>query len=195
MVLDMLKQFNWVDILIVIILFRICYIALKNGLSQEIFKLCGTLLALYLSLHYYSSLSDFMASRTGLKSINGVFLNFISFIFLSILGYLVFVILRKLFWRFIKFEPVFELNKWGGSILGICRAILVSSLLMYILVISPVRYFAHSIQNAYSGKKLFFKIAPTTYSWLWNRIMSKFMTNEKFNLLVSEVQEELESKK
>ena len=194
MALSIIKHFNWIDILTVIILFRISYIAIKNGLSQEIFKLSGALLACYLTLHYYSSLSDFTAGRMGLKSINVVFLNFIFFVTLSILGYLILVILRKIFWRFIKFEPVVELNKWGGFILGICRAILAVSLLMYIFVTSPTGYFRHSVQNSYSGEKMF-KIAPATYSWLWNRIVSKFMAIEKFNLSVSEVQKDLETKK
>lgn len=194
MLLGMLKEFKWVDIFVVIILFRICYIAIKNGLSQEIFKFLGALLALYLSLHYYSSLSDFMARRLGLKSIDGLFLDFVSFVVLSILGYLILVIFRKVFWRFIKFEPVLELNKWGGFILGIGRGILAVSLALYIFVISPAGYFRHSVQNSYSGKKMF-KIAPATYRWFWDRIVSKFMAAEKFNLRVSEVQKDLETKK
>jgi membrane protein required for colicin V production len=194
MVLNIVRHINWIDILAVIILFRISYIAIKNGLGQEIFKFLGILLALYLSLHYYSSLSDFMARRIGLKSASGLWLNFIIFIFSSLVGYLIFVILRKIFWRFIKFEPVFELNKWGGFILGVCRAILVISLIGYILAISPAKYFRHSIQNSYSGKKMF-KIAPATYAWLWNKIVSKFMITEKFNLSVSEVQKDLLNEK
>jgi len=87
-----------------------------------------------------------------------------------------------------------NLNKWGGFILGITRAILLVSLVIYMLVISPGTYLTHSVQKAYSGKQLF-KIAPRAYSVLWNNILSKFMTQEEFNQETLKVQENFESKK
>ena len=52
--LSILRQFNWLDILALVIVIPIAYIAFKLGFTAEIFKLPGTLLGLYLAFHYYS---------------------------------------------------------------------------------------------------------------------------------------------
>jgi uncharacterized membrane protein required for colicin V production len=188
MQLDTIRQFNWADIFVVILLLRIGYIALKSGLTIELFKLLGITLATYLSLHYYIAWAGFMQGLGAMKKIPLEFLSFVSFLALAVLGYLIFVVLRSLFYRFIKMETVPNLNKWGGFVLGIARAILLASLIMFILVISPISYFKNSVNGAYLGKRIL-KVSPITYSLIWNNLASKFMAKEKFNEAVLEVQE------
>jgi hypothetical protein len=103
------------------------------------------------------------------------------------------MLLRKVFSRFIQMEAVPNLNKWGSLILSMMRSFLFVSLLIFILVIAPTGYFRNSLNNSYSGKRLF-NIAPTTYTWLWNSIMSKFRTQEKFNETIFEFQTSLTEK-
>ena len=186
MQLDTIRQFNWVDIFVVILLLRIGYIALKSGITIELFKLLGTVLATYLSLHYYISWADFIQRLSVIKNIPQELLGFFSFVILVMLGYSIFVLLRSVFYRFIKMEAVPNLNKWGGFILGIARAILLLSLIMFILVISPIGYLKNSVNGSYLGKRIL-KISPTTYSLIWNNLASKFMAKEKFNEAVLEV--------
>jgi uncharacterized membrane protein required for colicin V production len=185
--LNSLKQFNWVDIFFVILLIRICYVAIKNGFSVELFKLLGTVSAIYLSLHYYIIFPDYIVGRIGVKNIPLEYLTFFSFVSLATLGYLIFMLLRKVFSRFIHMEAVSNLNKWGSLILSVIRSFLLISLLIFIFVIAPTDYFRNSVNNSYSGKHLF-TIAPTTYTWLWNSVMSKFRTQEKFNDAILKVQ-------
>lgn len=189
MVLEALKQFNWVDILAIIILFRICYISLKLGLKAEFFKLLGTVVAIYLSLHYYTTFSDLLVGRAPFtkERIPLEFMDFLSFASLAVLGYLVFVSLRVLFYRFLKMETVEELNLWGGFILGIVRGLLLIGLIIFMFGISSINYLKNSVINSYSGSYLF-KIAPATYELLWKGLASKFMENEKFNQTIIEVQ-------
>ncbi len=188
MPIDIIKQFNWVDIFVVIVVFRICYISLKNGLAKEFFKLLGTLTAIYISLHYYIVICDFIRKSLPTEKVPLEFLDFLVFTVLAILGYLVFVLLRSIFHRFIKMEAVPKLNKWGGLVLGILRSFLLAGLIIFMLAISSIGYFKKSTENSYFGKR-FFNIAPNTYSWLWNTITSKFMTAEKFNNKVTEFQQ------
>jgi len=185
--LNVLKQFNWVDIFFVIILIRTCYVAVKNGFPAELFRLLGIILAIYLSLHYYINFSDYIIGYAGAKNLPPEYLTFISFVVLVILGYLIFTLLGKVFSRFIKMEAIPNLNRWGSLILGIARSFLLVSLLIFIFVIAPTGYFRNSVNNSYSGKRLF-KIAPAAYTWLWNSIMSKFRTQEKFNDAILKVQ-------
>jgi len=193
MLLDTIKQFNWVDILVVILLFRIGYIAIKNGLAVGFFKLLGALFAIYLSLHYYTGLSDFVRGRIGIKKLPLEFLDFLFFVALASLGYLIFVLLRTVFCHFIKTEAAPKLNQWGGFILGAVRGFLCVGLITFMLAISSVSYLKNSVKDSYSGRYLF-KFTTDTYSWLWNAVTSKFMTGEKFNKTILEVQEGLTKK-
>lgn len=192
MVLDVITQLNWIDILIVILLFRIGYIAIKNGLPCEFFKILGIIAAIYLSLHYYTGLSDWVTDRMPVAEEKAPleFLDFLMFLVLAIIGYLIFVILRTIFYRFVKIEAVRNLNKWGGFVLGIARGFLLVALVTFALEISSIGYLKNSVNSSYSGKRVL-KLAPLTYSWLWNNLMSKFMTSEKFNQTIVEVQEGL----
>lgn len=192
MLLEVLRRINWVDILVIIILFRIGYVAIKNGLSAELFKFMGTLLAVYLSLHYYTALADWVRQRLGVDTerVPLEFLDFICFVVLTIAGYLVFVLLRLAFYRLIKMEAAPRLNQWGGFVLGIARGFLLIGLVIFMLVISSVSYLKTSVANSYSGRQLI-KVAPDTYSWLWDNILSKFMPTEKFNQTAVEVQKGL----
>ena len=189
MVLGILKQLNWFDVVVLILLFRIGYIALRSGLPIELFKLLGTVLAIYLSLHYYTAGSDFIRSRFAAdKKMPLEFLDFLVFLGLAISGYLILVLLRSVFYRFLKLEAVDRLNKWGGFLLGIARGMLVSGLIIFMLVISSISYLRMSVRSSYLGIR-FFKVAPNTYSWLWNNLASKFMAQEKFNKTILEVQD------
>lgn len=189
MFLDALKHINWVDILILIILFRICYVSIETGLPLSIFKLLGITLALYLSLHYYTKLSDFLRSRIlFLESLPLELIDFICFLFLVAAGYLIMIIARIFVHRFVKMEVVSGFNRWGGFSLGLVRAVLLCGLLMYTLAVSGIGYLRQSAKDSLLGNK-FFYVAPATYTWIWNALISKFSAAEDFNLNVTKLAE------
>ncbi|MCM8795922.1 MAG: CvpA family protein [Candidatus Omnitrophica bacterium] len=191
MLLTILKQFNWVDILVIILYLRIIYIAFKSGLIAEFFKLLGTLLAIYLALHYFTFLSDWVSARLPVVREKAPLesLDFLCFVILTLVGYFSFVLLRSVFSRIIKTEAMPGLNRWGGFILGLIRGYLVVGLVIFMFVISSISYLKKSTQHAYTGRHLF-QVAPATYKWFWEKVASKFMTHEKFNATLSEIQED-----
>jgi len=186
MLTAIVRQFNFLDLIILIILFRICYIAIKMGLPVEFFKLMGVLTATYLSLHYYTKLSDIIQARFFYKYLPLEFLDFLIFLILVGIGYLVFVILRSMFYRFMKMEAVPKINKIGGFILGLARGYFTIGLVVYMLTISSVSYLNHSVRYSYLGKRAI-SIAPGAYNWIWNNFVSKFSLKEKSNQTVFEV--------
>ncbi|MDD5165908.1 MAG: CvpA family protein [Candidatus Omnitrophica bacterium] len=187
MTLGVLKQLNWVDILFIIVLIRICYAAVKSGFLAEFFKILGTVFATFLSLHYCTALTDYVKDFAPLKPVSVEFLDLISYLILAIVGYLVFVVLRIAILRFVKMEAVPKLDKWGAFILGFLRGFLLNSLIVFALITSTIPYLKHSAFNSYSGETVF-KIAPSVYSGIWNSFASKFMTNDKFNESILEAQ-------
>jgi uncharacterized membrane protein required for colicin V production len=192
MLLDIIKQFYWLDILLIIILFRIGYIAFKNGLTMEIFKFFGSIAAIYVPMHYYSVFSDWIIKKIPLigEKTPLQFLDFISFTCLAIISYVIFILMRIVFNRFIQMKAAQNLNRWGGLILGIARGFLLTGVITFMLAISCVSYLKQSVINSYSAKYLL-KIAPATYSWLWNGFFSKIAPSEKFNETILEVQKDI----
>ena len=180
MLIEILGQFNFLDILILILLFRVCYVAMHTGLPVESFKLAGTLASIYLSLHYYVFLSDLIQKKIDLSLMPLEFADFLIFLFLAIIGYLLFMALRGVFFNFIKLEAVAPLSKWGGLFFGILRGLLLVSLICFSMSISSVSYLNKSVKSSYLGSRLN-QVAPNTYKWLWDGFFSKFMGSEKFN--------------
>ena len=190
MLLNILKQINWVDIFILIIIVRICYVSVKTGFPIELFKLIGTLAAIYLSLHYYLVLSNNIKNWLYLgDKLPFEFLQFVVFSLLALGGYCFFVLIRSIFYRFLKMEAVSTLNKWGSLILGVARAIFLASLIMFMLVISSVGYFNNSVKASYLGKMIFV-VSPNTYTWIWNAVISKFASGENYNKAITSINED-----
>jgi uncharacterized membrane protein required for colicin V production len=185
MLLDILAKFNFLDFIILIVLFRICYIAAKMGLSVEIFKFLGVIFSTYIALHYYTILSDIIQRNFLPKEMPLEFLDFVIFICLIALGYLCFVGVRSVLFRFIQLNTVPKINQILGLFLGIGRGFLVIGLISFTLVISSITYFNSSVKHSYLGSKAFL-ILPQTYGWLWSNIFSKFSAKEKFNPTVTE---------
>ena len=180
MLIEIISKFNFLDIIILIILFRVCYVAIHTGLPVELFKLVGTLAAIYLSLHYYIFLSDLIQKKVDLSLMPLEFADFLIFLCLAIIGYLFFVAWRGVFFNFIKLEAVAALSKWGGLFLGVLRGILLVGLISFSLSISSISYLNKSVKSSYLGSRVF-RVAPDTYRWLWDSFFSKFMGSEKFN--------------
>lgn len=102
MVADSLKYFNWVDILVIMISLKIIYTALNKGMVIEFFKLCGTIFTIYVSLHYYTNVSDWMRLHAGLTRMPLEFLDFLICLSLAVLSYIIFIFIRVVFARLVK---------------------------------------------------------------------------------------------
>ncbi len=188
MVVEAVKQFNYLDIIILIILFRICYIAVKSGIVAESFKLLGVISAIYIASHYYTLLSDVILKGYMSKIMPLEFADFIVYILLAGAAYFLFILLRSTFCRFIKTEAAPNFNKYGGIVVGLIRAYFTVGLVIYVLMISSVSYISGSVKHSYLGSK-FSSVAPNTYGWLWGAVFSKFSPQEKINPVVNEVKE------
>jgi uncharacterized membrane protein required for colicin V production len=165
---------------------------MKTGIIVELFKLLGTLLAIFLAYHNYARLADFLLDRFAIKVVPIEFLDFMSFAVLLILGYLVCLLLRIAFFHIVKVETVSLINRWGGLVLSIGRGILFVSIIIYLLAISTITYFKDSVDASYFGKATM-KIAPAVYGALWNGAVSKFMPQGEFNKNIEEIINSLKS--
>lgn len=192
MLIEILKQFNWLDFLVAILIIRIVYIALNSNFPLELFKLLGTFASSYLSLHYFTFFTDWLGQRNpGVQQkVPLQFMDFISFITLAVIGYLLFVALRLVFDSFIKMEIPRAINKWLALSLGAIRGLFLASLVTFAIAISSVAYLEQSVKDSFMGRRII-NVAPRAYIWTWGRIVSRFAIGEDFNQTVVEVQKNI----
>jgi len=180
---NFLLRLNWVDIVIVILVVRICYISIKTGFVPEIFKLAGIICAIYLALHYYMSLGASLQKNSFASVVPPEYFDFICFLALAGLGYLIFFLLRGGLYRLMEVKTIPAVAKWGGIITGLLRCYFTVGLIVFAFSISTVRYFKDSGAKSYIGSRLS-DVAPATYSWIWDNLASKLSPNEKVNSTV-----------
>lgn len=187
--LHYLKDWNWIDIFIVILFVRICYISVKNGIFIELTKLLGTTLSIYLACHYYILAGNYLHAHIPL-SVKLEFLDFLGFFILVLIGYLVFLAFRATLGQLIRLEAVPLLNRWGAFIFGIFRAVLFCSLIMFMLFISSISYLRNSVTDSSFGIKIL-SVTPKVYTAVWDGFMSRFMFKERLNPIISQIQARL----
>lgn len=175
---DLLTQFNWVDALVFTpILLRSIYIGVRQGFVVEFFKTLGILFISYFTLHYYSSLGDFLAGKTSIAPELAQIIFYLAISFFIFIG---FMFIRQGLFCIIKVEVVTLLKSWGGAILGFVRGIFLTSIIFIFLLVSNNKYLIDSIKQSYFANKVI-HIAPYSYRFMFNNLVSKFSAEEKLN--------------
>jgi len=183
-----LGMLNWIDVLFIILLIRILYVSFLGGFFAECFKFFGAILAIYLSLHYYTALSDFIVSKVGFfKSWPLEFMDLIALLLLAVFSFFIGWLLSYAFTKVAKIEAIPALQRWGGFVMGCLRAVLLCGFITYACSASSVKYLHDKADASYFGGWLI-HVAPRTYSAIWNGFTSHFMTSEQFNKTVTEVE-------
>jgi uncharacterized membrane protein required for colicin V production len=154
-------RFNWVDVLIIIIMLRISYVAFQDGLSHEIFPLLGTAFTVVFSLHYYHKFALFLSQNASGPAIT--LLDFVSFIIIAVGASFLFRIIKAVLDKMINvtWHPLIE--KAGGLLAGIARAGLIASVVLIILSLVPLPYLQRSIRDRSYAGVYFLSIGPVVY--------------------------------
>jgi len=183
---DLSKQFNWIDILVFLIFLRVIFVSLKNGLSVEFFKVLGIFCAAFAALHFYPSLADYLASGSGNENRPGAFFGLAAFVLIVVTTCVVFWVVRLLFSRYaeLTIDPV--LSRCGGLAAGAARAFLLTSIILFALLVTEIPYFKRSVLFSYTGSYCA-TVAPTTYTWFFKSIVSRLLPGQHYNAAVNEV--------
>ena len=171
--MGIITKINWIDILAVIIVVRISYVALQDGLSHEIFPLIGAVLTAAMSIHYYRDLASFAQNMVSLPI---PLLNMLAFLTLVIGLGLIFKLARALVDALMKvtWHPLAE--KSGGLIFGLLRASVVVSIVFTLMSLTPLSYLQYSIKERSLTGSYFLKVAPgisSKLAWAFPTINKK----------------------
>lgn len=184
---ETLPKFNWIDIVVIALIFITSYRGFKKGIIVEMFKLLSIVLAIYISVHYFSLASDLLFHYFPVAKL--VIWDFISFALLAVSAYFAVTVLRSVFLRFIKVEAAGSFNKWGGLLTGFLRGVLTVSMLFLLFYFSTVGYLKESVQKSSLGSRCAL-IDVKVYEFIFNNVASKFFPGEKLNQGIYEVLEE-----
>ncbi|HDZ77381.1 MAG TPA: CvpA family protein [Candidatus Omnitrophica bacterium] len=174
---DLMSQLNWIDVLIITLLFRSTYIGAKQGVIVEIFKLLSFISISFFTLHYYAVWGDFLNNATPLdKSASYVF----CYLLITSVLLFIFKFARHSFLRIVKIEVIEFLSFWGGVLFGFIRGFLVSSLICLFFFVFTGDYLKGSVRQSFSGGRVL-KISPVVYKSIYNGLIIKFNPNSELN--------------
>jgi len=159
--MEIIRQINWVDIVVLILIVRTTYVALQHGLTHEVFPLIGSIAMLLVSLRYYSGLG--LAISKTLFNLPLALSNFFSFLILIIglglLCKLVNTILAKLVK--VEWHPLIE--RFGGFVTGLLRGSIIAGITLTVLALLPIPYLQSSIRDRSLIGMSFLRIGPDIY--------------------------------
>lgn len=174
---DAIRQFNWIDVLIVAMVFRSAYIGAKQGVVVETFKLSAFVFISFFTLHYYAIWGDFLSRVT---PVDKPACNVFSYLAISSLILVIFKFSRRSLLRVVRIEVIDLLGFWGGLFLGFIRGFFVSSLICLFFFVFNNDYFKGSVQQSFLGKKVL-NVSLSTYKVVYHGLIIKFNPNSKLN--------------
>ncbi len=149
------------------------YIGFRLGLSAELAKLIGVTGGFFVSFRYYQPVGDLLAQKTFLLAEWAAALSMVG---LTAAVYLGLVLAIRLLGKLasVTFQP--KLNKAGGLVIGLARALLICSLALVVCRQLPSAYLQASIdERSMSGRPLS-RVAPAVYDTLFP-MAGRFLTS------------------
>ena len=161
----------------VIIMARIVYIGIKTGFIIEFFKLAGILLAVFLLLHYYSSLAVIVPDRVPISKAGAQIFFFV--LLWSAITF-VFRLIREGVLLLFSVEANKKIDQWGGGILAVVRGLVICSLTLFLLLLAKSHYIEKLVKTSIA-QRCVLNISVGIYTAVHNGFVSKFFPDEKIN--------------
>jgi len=168
--MEIAAKANVIDFLFLILGLRIVYIAVSRGFIRESFKITGLLLGSFFAFQYYSFFSNNINLQ--IPFLNREYLYFLSFLTIFLGIGMAFSLLRLMITvLFKKKETSSSRSKWGLVLMGGFRAVFLSSIIIFLLSLSPLNptYYQKSISCS-----IFKNVAAKIY-------LASFRIYKKFN--------------
>jgi len=180
---DLARQFNWLDVVYLILLIRVCYVAQERGSLVEIFKVLGLLIGILLSFENFNFLGEFIRNQL---SIPPELINAVCFVALLIFGYFISMVFRDLILKFIKRkDKPAPLDKLAALVLGAFRASLIFSLVLLTLRLSGPENMRNDVKRSYLAP-YFLELSSKTHLFIFNVIIKKIKPDFQANPTIQE---------
>jgi uncharacterized membrane protein required for colicin V production len=178
MLIHLIKSINWIDAALAVLFIRIIFVGVQNGFISEFFKCLGVVVAIFISLHYYSVLAAWMAQKTHFA---WGYWDLLMFVDLWAAVIFFFKLVRDGMALLFKAETIHQgFDKYTGGILAVGHGILVCSLTIFFILLihfGPLtRMTLHSFSFKIAGR-----VDVSIYSYLYNHLIDKLFAGEQYN--------------
>ena len=182
MLTHLFNSINWIDAGLAVLFIRIIFVGVKNGFISEFFKCIGIIVAIFISLHYYSFLAAWMAQKT---HFTWKYWDLLMFVDLWGAVMFFFMLVSNGMLLLFKAETIHQgFDKYTGGFLAVLRAILICSLTIFAILLihnGPVtRMTLHSFSFKIAGH-----VDVSIYSYLYNNLVDKLFAGEHYNTAVA----------
>ena len=158
--MEWLARVNWVDVIVIIIILRSTYVGSQRGLLGEFFHIFWIFIAIIFSTHLYFPISQFL-NKYLFIAVN--ISDLISFLFVAGVIYLIFRFAGKFLQKTVKIEVFPNLNRIGGSILGLVKGLALTMIITLVMLLIPIRYVYYSVHTKSLTGPFFIKAGTTVY--------------------------------
>jgi len=184
MLTHLIKSINWIDAALAFLLIRMIFVGVKNGFISEFFKALGVVVAVFVSLHYYSFLAAWAAEKTKFSS---EYWDLLVVVLLWLAVALFFKLLRSGVLILFKAETTHQgFDKYAAGIVAVGRGILVCSMTIFLILLTHYATMMRMTLNSYSYK-VAGRVSVSTYSFLYNHLIDKLFVGEHYNTAAAQV--------
>lgn len=142
-----MNGFNWLDIVILLLMGSLALRGFWRGLVREILDLVGIFLAFWLTYRYAYQAGEGIADFFGWSSLNPRLVWLLGFGAI-LLGIGLLLTLVNGLWEAVAFEPLSLFNHLGGGGIGLLKGGIVAALFLLFLQVLPFPPLAESIQHS-----------------------------------------------
>jgi uncharacterized membrane protein required for colicin V production len=184
----MLTQFflniNWVDVALAVLLVRTIFLSVQTGFVAEAFRFFGTLLAVFICLHYYHGIAEAIDGKIHLSP---NILQLIVFVLLWIIIIVAIKFLKDGALMLFKVETTHKgFDQYGAGFLGVGRGLLICSLTIFVILLIHNPRLSRMTFKSYSYQ-ITGMAAPRAYGFMYNQIIGKIFSGERYNKAIEEV--------
>ena len=184
MITHLVKSINWVDLALVFLFVRMIFVGVKNGFISEFFKSLGIVVAVFVSLHYYSFLAAWVALKT---NILWKYWELLIFAVIWIAVALFFKFFRDGVLLLFKAETTHQgFDKYAAGVVTVGRGILVCSMAIFLILLMQNNLLTRMTLRSYSYK-IAGRAAVGTYTFLYTDLVGKLFEGEHYNAAAAQV--------
>ncbi len=174
---NILTSFNWLDLLMIIVMIGTVFRGAVQGFVIEFFRVLGTVFATIFVLHFYvhsaEALNDFVALPHKVGEI-------LSFILIWVLTILIFKLIREGWFLVLKSEAKSGFSQWLGGFVAIIRSGLICGLLFFLIFLFGNQTLDTFAEKSATGFYLC-DLSPQVYRASYDGVISKFFPDEALN--------------
>ena len=157
---EIIQDFNWLDILFLILLLGMIYKGSMTGVGGQVISLIGLFVLMFFSIGYYYFLSTaifgFMLQTWARPA---------SFFIISAVLFVIIKVLERVF-NVISTEESSSIERIGGAIVASLRACLIFGLIGMQLLLVPVDYLRLAVMEGSKTCMFFVNLDAEIFSWM-----------------------------